>query len=125
MLIQIKTKEFPDINQSIMYCTANISLTITKPHHTGFLFLAHAQILQLLQRQLVCRTPPWLLEIVIESEIVIGDEMLVEEEDAEGVLKMNSKILDTSELKKLDKLEKYAVQELHNTEKGRTGRVIR
>ena len=47
--------------------------------------------------------------------------MLVEEEDAEGVLKMNSKILDTSELKKLDKLEKYAVQELHNTEKGRTG----
>ena len=83
--------------------------------------MAHAQILQLLQRQLVCRTPPWLLEIVIESEIVIGDEMLVEEEDAEGVLKMNSKILDTSELKKLDKLEKYAVQELHNTEKGRTG----
>ena len=47
--------------------------------------------------------------------------MLVEEEDAEGVLKMNSKILDTGELKKLDKLEKYTVQDLHNTEKGRTG----
>ena len=45
--------------------------------------------------------------------------MLVEEEDAEGVLKMNSKILDTSELKKLDKQEKYAVQELHTTEKGK------
>ena len=45
--------------------------------------------------------------------------MLVEEEDAEGVLKMNSKILDTSELKKLDKQEKYAVQDLHTTEKGR------
>ena len=49
--------------------------------------------------------------------------MLVEEEDAEGVLKMNSKILDTSELKKLDKQEKYAVQDLHNTEKGRLKRV--
>ena len=46
-------------------------------------------------------------------------QMLVEEEDAEGVLKMNSRILDTSELKKLDKQEKYAVQELHNTEKGK------
>ena len=34
---------------------------------------------------------------------------------------MNSKILETSELKKLDKLEKVIVQELHNTEKGEFG----
>ena len=47
------------------------------------------------QRQSVCPAPSWWLEIVIEGEIVTGEDMLVEEEDAEGVLKMNSKIFDT------------------------------
>ena len=46
--------------------------------------------------------------------------MLGEEEDAEGVLKMNSKILDNAELKKLDKLEKYSVHEIHTIGKGRS-----
>ena len=47
-----------------------------------------------------------------------AEDMLGGDDDAEGVLKMSSKILDTAELKKLDKLEKLSVLEIHNTEKG-------
>ena len=38
---------------------------------------------------------------------------------AEGVLKMNCKVLDSSKLKKLDKQEKLLAQEIHGTGKGK------
>ena len=38
---------------------------------------------------------------------------------AEGVLKMNCKVLDSSQLKKLDKQEKLLAQEIHGTGKGK------
>ena len=44
-----------------------------------------------------------------------GEELSV----AQGVLKVNSKILEGHELKKLDKLEKSLVNGLHITGKGR------
>ena len=46
--------------------------------------------------------------------MVLGEELTV----AQGVLKVNSKILEGHELKKLDKLEKSLVNGLHITGKG-------
>ena len=48
---------------------------------------------------------------------MIGEEAT----DAEGVLKMNCKVLDSSQLKKLDKQEKILAQEIHVTGKGKIG----
>ena len=45
---------------------------------------------------------------------MIGEEA----PSAEGVLKMNCKVLDSSQLKKLDKQEKVLAQEIHSTGKG-------
>ena len=45
---------------------------------------------------------------------MIGEEAT----SAEGVLKMNCKVLDSSQLKKLDKQEKVLAQEIHSTGKG-------
>lgn len=45
--------------------------------------------------------------------------LVVEGEEAQGVLKMNSRILESSELKKLDKQEKGLVTEIHVTTKGK------
>ena len=39
---------------------------------------------------------------------------------AEGVLKMNCKVLDSSQLKRYDKQEKTLAQEIHATGKGRS-----
>ena len=46
---------------------------------------------------------------------MIGEEA----SDAEGVIKMNCKVLDSSQLKKLDKQEKILAQEIHVTGKGK------
>lgn len=43
---------------------------------------------------------------------------------AEGVLKMNCKVLDSSQLKKLDKQEKLLAQEIHGTGKGKNMNVF-
>ena len=46
---------------------------------------------------------------------MLGEEV----PSAEGVLKMNCKVLDSSQLKKLDKQEKILAQEIHYTGKGK------
>ena len=48
--------------------------------------------------------------------------MLGESDETEGVLKVNSRILEAHELKKLDKSEKSLVNAIHSTGKGRRRR---
>ena len=46
---------------------------------------------------------------------MLGEEAV----GAEGVLKMNCKVLDSSQLKRYDKQEKTLAQEIHGTGKGK------
>ena len=53
--------------------------------------------------------------------MIISDLGMLGEEagGAEGVLKMNCKVLDSSQLKRYDKQEKTLAQEIHVTGKGK------
>ena len=53
--------------------------------------------------------------IVISDPGMLGEEAV----GAEGVLKMNCKVLDSSQLKRYDKQEKTLAQEIHGTGKGK------
>ena len=53
---------------------------------------------------------------VIDEPGMLGEEA----GGAEGVLKMNCKVLDSSQLKRYDKQEKTLAQEIHATGKGRS-----
>ena len=52
---------------------------------------------------------------MISDRGMLGEEAV----GAEGVLKMNCKVLDSSQLKRYDKQEKTLAQEIHGTGKGR------
>ena len=45
---------------------------------------------------------------------MLGEEVV----SGEGVLKMNCKVLDSAQLKKLDKQEKILAHDIHSTGKG-------
>ena len=51
---------------------------------------------------------------VIPLDRMLGEEVV----SGEGVLKMNCKVLDSAQLKKLDKQEKILAHDIHSTGKG-------